>query len=88
MELDRKITAIAIITGLPLQARWMIHGTPLDFDFSGAGDGLRSLPDETLDDGNAGASDLLVFGEQDFAAARRLQVLCANWRSVWGRDSF
>jgi hypothetical protein len=67
MEFDRKAIETAVTSGLPVHARWLIDGTPLDFDFSIAGRGLRGLPAEVIEAGDAGASDLLVFGEQDFA---------------------
>jgi hypothetical protein len=89
MELDRNITEAAIVSRLPVQARWMINGTPLDFDFSVAGHGLRGLPDETIEAENNGASDLLVFGEQDFAEGGGARPwLCVSKRdaAVFGFD--
>jgi SUKH-4 immunity protein len=89
MELDRKTTETAIVSGLPAQARWMINGTPLDFDFSVAGHGLRRLPDEAIEAGDVEASDLLLFGEQDFAeGGGACPWLCVRKRdgSVYGFD--
>lgn len=88
MELNRNVTEKTIVSGLPARARWMINGTPLDFDFSAAGHGLRGLPDEVTE-ADAGVSDLLVFGEQDFAeGGGACPWLCIHMRngSVYGFD--
>ena len=67
MILDRAVIEATLASGLPVQARWMIDGTPLDFEFTVGRVGLRRLPDEVLKVGDAASSELLVFGEQDFA---------------------
>jgi len=88
MELNRDVTETTIVSGLPAHARWLINGTPLDFDFSAAADGLRGLPDEVIE-ADAGVSDLLVFGEQNFAeGGGACPWLCVRMRdgSVYGFD--
>jgi hypothetical protein len=45
----------------------MINGTPLDFEFPVARTGLRRLPEDVLESSDTASSELLVFGEQDFA---------------------
>jgi SUKH-4 immunity protein len=89
VEFDQNASATAVASTLPARARWMIGGTPLDFDFSTAGHGHRSLPDEAIEPGDAAASDLLVFGEQDFAeGGGAFTWLCVRKRdgSVVGFD--
>jgi hypothetical protein len=88
MELDLKAIARAIDT-LPVQAHWSIKGTPLSFDFSAAHGGLRTLPKEASELGNAEGAALLVFGEQDFAeggGGHPWLCFCKQDGSVWGFD--
>jgi len=65
--IDAKVIEVAILAGLPAQARWTIGGTPLDYDFSAARHGLRTLPDYVLEGGDPAWSELLVFGDYDYA---------------------
>jgi hypothetical protein len=65
--MDLKAIETALASGLPGKARWLIDGTTLDFDFSVTSRGLRNLPDEAIPAADCQASDLLVFGEQDFS---------------------
>jgi hypothetical protein len=89
MDLDRKAIETAIKSGLPVRARWMIDGAPLDFDFSFAGHGLRELPDGSIVASDAAGFDLLVFGEYEFAeggGARPWLCVCKLDGSVYGFD--
>jgi hypothetical protein len=45
----------------------MLDGTPLDFKFTVARQGLQSLPGDVLRFGDGTWSDLLMFGEYDYA---------------------
>jgi hypothetical protein len=84
MTIEEKLAA-----GLPVRARWMINGTPLDFEFMVGRLGLQRLPDEVLDAGGPYGSELLVFGEQDFAEGGGARPwLCVRERggSVYGFD--
>jgi hypothetical protein len=84
MELDRKAVETALASGLPAEARWMIGGTPLDFEFPVARLGLRGLPDVAPEVGEALASHLLVFGEQDFAEGGGARPwLCVRKSDGW-----
>lgn len=79
----------ALASALPARSRWMLDGTPLDFEFTVALQGLRSLPDDVLrfDDGTW--SDLLVFGEYDYAeggGANPFLCVRAGDGSVCGLD--
>jgi hypothetical protein len=83
MALDRKAIETSLASGLPVQARWMINGTPLDFEFAIGRLGLRRLPDEVLET-DAASSDLLAFGEQDFAEGGGARPwLCVRERDGW-----
>ena len=84
MDIDARAIQAAVAAGLPARARWLIDGTTLDFDFSAASDALRWLPAEATDNPNAAASDLLVFGLQDFAECGGAQPwLCVRKRDGW-----
>lgn len=52
--------------GLPERARWLIRGTPLDFDFLALRSPLRPLA-ELVDGVAARFAELCVFGEECFA---------------------
>jgi hypothetical protein len=68
MELDVSAIQSAIVAGLPTHARWIIRGTPLDFDFADARRGLRKLTnDDVLGGIDEEWSDLLVFGQSDYS---------------------
>src|SRR5262245_24053838 len=82
MTIETTVTA-----ELPVHARWIINGTPLDFEFTVSQLGLQKLPVEVLED--AAASELLVFGKQDFAEGGGARPwLCVRQRdgSVYGFD--
>lgn len=84
------ITAESILaTALPEKARWMIDGAPLDFEFTVASHGLQPLPNEVQRFGDATWSDLLVFGEHDYAeggGARALLCIRERDGAVLGLD--
>jgi hypothetical protein len=89
MGLDRMAVESTLAYGLPGQARWIIDGTPLDFEFTVGRFGLRTLPDEVLEASDTVSSELLVFGEQDFAEGGGAHPwLCVRERdgSVYGWD--
>ena len=72
MGFDVEAARAAIITGLPVRARWMLGQTPVDFDFSVGRRGLRHLTAEDVAgslDGSLDESwaDLLIFGQYDVA---------------------
>jgi hypothetical protein len=77
MRLDRTAIESTIAAGLPVQARWLIDGTPLDLDFTVGRIGLQRLPDEVLDSSDTASFELLVFGEQDFAEGEGPGLGCA-----------
>jgi hypothetical protein len=84
MEPDPKDIEPAISTGLPAKARWLIDGTPLDFNFAITG----MLPDYAMR-ADPAAGDLLVFGEQDFGEGGGAHPwLCVHQRHrrVYGFD--
>jgi hypothetical protein len=81
MALDRKAIETSLASGLPVQSRWMIDSTPLDFEFTVGRLGVRSLPDEVLD-ADTESSELLAFGEQDFAEGGGAR----SWLCVRDRD--
>ena len=63
-----EVTAV-VLRSLPSRARWVLQGTPLDYDFSAGHSGVRppsteQLPPEVID---PDARALLIFGEYDFA---------------------
>jgi hypothetical protein len=82
MGLDRKAIEFTLAAGLPVQSRWMIDGTPLDFEFTVGRLGLHRLPDEALRASDTASSDLQVFGEQNFAEGGGASL----WLCVRGRD--
>ena len=57
---------VAIITGLPVHARWMVNGTPLDYDFSDAHQGLHE-PFDCIECSDKERTELLIFGKYDYA---------------------
>lgn len=67
MKLDRGVVQAAIVAGLPARARWVINGTPLDYDFTVASRGLRELPNDTVGSADEDWFNLLIFGEYDYA---------------------
>ncbi len=67
MRLDLKAIESTLTVGLPVQARWMIDRTPLDFEFTVCRTGLHRLPDNVLEPNQTGSSELLVFGKQGIA---------------------
>ncbi len=75
---DRKAIESTLAAGLPVQARWMIDGTPLDCEFTVGRLGLHTLPEEELESSDTASPDLLVFGVQDFAAGGGAR----NWLCV------
>jgi hypothetical protein len=97
MGLDRMTVESTLTSDLPVQARWMIDGTPLGFEFTVGRLGLRRLPDEVLEAGDTASSELLVFGEQDFAegggarpwlCVRECEgAVCGSSTSTWRRTS-
>jgi hypothetical protein len=79
----------ASLASLPIQSRWMFDGTPLDFKFTVARDGLQPLPEDVLGFNDGSWSDLLVFGEDDYAeggGARTLLCVREGDGSVYGLD--
>jgi hypothetical protein len=84
MEVDWKSIETVVASSLPLRARWIVNGTSLDFDFSLLGQGLRTLPDEPVAVGDEMKSDLLIFGQQDFAEGGGARPwLCVRKRDGW-----
>jgi hypothetical protein len=86
---DHIATLATLTAGLPVRARWMIDGTPLDFEFTVGRLGLCRLPIEVLEGSDAASSELLVFGERDFADGGGARPwLCVRERdgSVYGFD--
>jgi hypothetical protein len=68
MALDIAAIQAVIVAGLPIRTRWMLGGTPLDFDFSHARRGLRAVAREDIvGDLDEAWADLLVFGLCDFS---------------------
>src|SRR5215471_5036491 len=67
-DLEFGVAPSAIISGLPIRARWMLGDTPLDFDFAQAQAGLRMvMTGDVSGDIEEAWSDLLVFGRYDYA---------------------
>jgi hypothetical protein len=84
MEHDRVAIEATLTSGLPVRARWIIDGTPLDFEFTVGRLGLCSLPGDVLEGGDAESSELLVFGEWDFAEGGGARPwLCVRERDGW-----
>jgi hypothetical protein len=55
---------------LPRRARWLVGGTPWDWDFSRARDALKPIAESDVADGTPIRSDwlkLYVFGQEDYA---------------------
>jgi hypothetical protein len=67
MKLDFEAIRSAIVTGLPVRARWKIDDTPLDYDFAVAQRGLRELSKDAVPFGDEEWFDLLIFGDFDYA---------------------
>ncbi|MFO0964955.1 MAG: SUKH-4 family immunity protein [Gemmataceae bacterium] len=67
MDIDAEESRRTLFAGLPLEARWWVGGNSLDYNFSATRRPLQSLPWEILEDTQADWSDLLVFGERDYA---------------------
>src|SRR5262249_940288 len=65
---DSQAVQRAIIAGLPSRARWVIGGSPADYDFSAAQRGLHipSAEDFSYDPGEEWL-DLMIFGEVDYS---------------------
>ena len=67
MDIDPRTIQSAIITKLPVHTRWMIHDTPLDYDFSPAHRGIRAPEFDVENGGTPDWFALLVFGKYDYA---------------------
>src|SRR5262245_40516622 len=67
MTLDLEALRLAIVARLPVRARWWVHDTPLDYDFRVARQGLDTLAKDAVEFGEEEWSDLLIFGEYDYA---------------------
>jgi hypothetical protein len=68
MTADIATRRAAIISRLPVKARWTVKGTSLDWDFSAAGEGLHPLSRAALNcEPEPGWLELLIFGEYDYA---------------------
>lgn len=69
MGIDTELTRHRIVLALPQRVRWMIHGTPLDFDFSRAQHPLREIEDRDLNgcDIPEEWTVLRLFGDEDYA---------------------
>jgi hypothetical protein len=67
MKPDVEAIRLAIVTQLPLRARWRIYDTPLDYDFGVARRDLRELPRDAIASGDVRFFDLLIFGDYDCA---------------------
>jgi hypothetical protein len=80
-----------IVTRLPIRVRWLIKGTPLDFDFSRS---LAPLKFITANDIMGGAIDdewkpLSIFGTNDYAAGGGASsYLCVHTKTgkIFGLD--
>src|SRR5262245_13758747 len=76
---DVEGTQTRIVAGLPCHARWTIEGTSLDYDFSVARRGLRAVENDFDESDRHDWSDLLVFGECDYADGGGAQTqLCVR----------
>ena len=67
--IDVEPIRLQIVTRLPVRVRWLVNGTPLDFDFSRSQAPLRPI---MAGDVIAGAveeqwTSLRIFGEEDYA---------------------
>jgi hypothetical protein len=84
---------LAIVSHLPVQSRWLLRETPLDWNFSRATQLLRPLPEE---DAERWAKvlppdwrQMLIFGEQDIAeggGASPFLCVHAQTGQVFGLD--
>jgi hypothetical protein len=89
MKPDRGTIETTLASELPTKSRWMLDNTPLDFEFTVARGGLQALPDDVQKFGDSTWSDLLVFGEYDYAeggGARALLCVRESDGSVCGLD--
>jgi hypothetical protein len=66
MDFDPQTMQSAILTGLPIYTRWMVNGTPVDYDFS---EGRRGgqVPSDDIIESNPECHDFLIFGRYDCA---------------------
>jgi SUKH-4 immunity protein of toxin-antitoxin system len=71
MDVDHNALQAAITAGLPIERRWMINDTPLDYDFSVGHRRVHKLTEKEIGaDGNKDWLQLVVFGEHNFAEGR------------------
>jgi hypothetical protein len=90
-EIDVERMRATLQKGLPVRARWLLHGEPLAFDFSCATRPLRHLAESELVVGSVRPewAALLVFGESDFAdrgGAQPLLCVAEDTGRVYGLD--
>ena len=65
--MSMKFDLRSIAPVVPLQARWWINGTPLDFEFATSSGPPRWRPDEMPDQSEAFPESFTVFAKQDYA---------------------
>ena len=91
MTLDLTAVRDTIVQGLPLKARWVLHETPMDFDFSWGHGGLRHLERSwlTFEPTDASWFGLLLFGEYDYSeggGARPFLCIRESDGAIYGLD--
>jgi hypothetical protein len=89
MLLDLNAIQSTIVSGLPLNARWTIHGTPLDYDFIDGRQGFSEFTTDVVGAGDEDWSDFLIFGKQDYAeggGAVAWLVICKSDGTIHGLD--
>src|SRR5215471_15351631 len=66
---DIESIRLRIVTRLPVRARWLVNGTPLDFDFSRSQTPLRTITASDVVGGPVEGewTSLRIFGEEDYA---------------------
>ena len=57
---------LAIFEGIPNKTRWLVNGTPINYDFSEAKKALAPIPNFVVQE-NPEWRELLVFGTCDYA---------------------
>jgi hypothetical protein len=72
-KVEIEVARAALAASLPVQARWLLGGSPLIFKFSRAHSPLGPAADELVDlpELPADPATLFIFGEQDYADGGR-----------------
>jgi hypothetical protein len=65
---DFESIRVRIVTRLPIRVRWLVNGTPLDFDFSRSQSPLRPITASDVVGGPVEEewTSLRIFGEEDY----------------------